>query len=1195
MYICINLFVYLSSRMERLRGFSQKFYEGSGKMKRAESVFIVGARYASPVLWLLMLISGPSYAQDIYIHPDRVDASVGGLFAVDVMVRNVADLSTFEFRISFDKDILEAVSAIRGSLWDDPDHLWHAGEIDNTSGIIGFTSGAAYSDSSPVGVSVDANGGVLATITFQAISAGTSPVGLTDVLMYCVSGDEISVNAVNGIVSVIADGQSSTSVVLRESNSGSSTFTVNEGDTFDLQVWIDAGTEPVSSVAAYLTFDDKCLQLAGDEYPDISGIQPFEQGTFIGAGSENWIVNEIDPDEPDEIPGIQLDYSEGKLAGSTTGLGLLATVTFVALGSAPAYAGGPRTTTVTFDFDLPNARATEIGIVGPPYTVTPDSHTDAQITINALPSVSDLSISPKSPSTMDDLLGSYTYSDPEGDPESASEIRWYKDGGLQSDYNDILTVPSSATSKGQVWHFTVRPNDGTSFGELQTSDSVTVYNTLPVASDLSITPASPKVGDDLVGSYDYSDADGDLENGSETRWYKDSVLQPDYSDTLTVPSSAASKGQVWHFTVRPSDGTSFGELQTSDSVTVYNTLPVASDLSITPASPRAGDDLVGNYDYSDADGDLESGSKIRWYKDSVLQSDHSDTLAVPSTATSKGQEWYFTVRPSDGKDYGTLQTSPIVRIKNSPPSAKAGGPYKGAVDAAVTFTSAGSSDVDNDTLTYVWDFDHRDGTDDVDSSEPSPVYVYTEPGVYTATLTVNDGTADSSPSTTTADIKVEINGSVALQGYSDSLAVTISLRPVGTTTELETFDFVTNDGSFTILTPMELGTYDIAAKSEKYLRAIARGVSISGGLEDVIFDPEIPGIPAGELRGGDCDGDNAVSLEDFSILAYYYNQTTDAADINGDGRVDLLDFVILGSNFGFVGVDGRVPASPGASPVSGDGDNGNLRFCVYVDKDTRVMNPGDEFDAHVRIDDANHLRGYSIRLEYDHHALQIVEQGEGFNPSPTQSGIGGLVKEGAFLKSNPGGRPTLLVSKACEVPAYAGISRLESGVQNSTGKMMLSSYITGPNADGVSGSGIVATLRFRLIGSSPGVISIYEPVVTDDHGRINTLPMEEFALQILPQRTSLLMNYPNPLNPETWIPYELAEASDVRIEIYSLTGQLTRILDLGYRQPGFYTRRGNAAHWDGRNGMGEEVASGVYFYTIRAGNFLATRKMTVLR
>ena len=89
----------------------------------------------------------------------------------------------------------------------------------------------------------------------------------------------------------------------------------------------------------------------------------------------------------------------------------------------------------------------------------------------------------------------------------------------------------------------------------------------------------------------------------------------------------------------------------------------------------------------------------------------------------------------------------------------------------------------------------------------------------------------------------------------------------------------------------------------------------------------------------------------------------------------------------------------------------------------------------------------------------------------------------------------------------------------------------------------------------------------------------------------LLANYPNPFNPETWIPYRLSTDTNVEIMIYSVSGQLVRRLDLGYKSEGSYTQTSESAYWDGRNEVGEEVSSGVYFYTIKAGDYTATRKM----
>ena len=98
-----------------------------------------------------------------------------------------------------------------------------------------------------------------------------------------------------------------------------------------------------------------------------------------------------------------------------------------------------------------------------------------------------------------------------------------------------------------------------------------------------------------------------------------------------------------------------------------------------------------------------------------------------------------------------------------------------------------------------------------------------------------------------------------------------------------------------------------------------------------------------------------------------------------------------------------------------------------------------------------------------------------------------------------------------------------------------------------------------------------------------------------PQVTTLLPNYPNPFNPETWIPYHLATAGDVQIRISDVSGSVVRSLTLGYQAVGHYTSRIRAAYWDGKNDLGESVASGVYFYTLTVGDFSATRKLLILK
>ena len=107
--------------------------------------------------------------------------------------------------------------------------------------------------------------------------------------------------------------------------------------------------------------------------------------------------------------------------------------------------------------------------------------------------------------------------------------------------------------------------------------------------------------------------------------------------------------------------------------------------------------------------------------------------------------------------------------------------------------------------------------------------------------------------------------------------------------------------------------------------------------------------------------------------------------------------------------------------------------------------------------------------------------------------------------------------------------------------------------------------------------------------------LEQLLVSLTPRETELLANYPNPFNPETWIPYRLAEDAFVTLTIYDLDGRVVRTLEVGHRIASAYENRSKAIYWDGRNDVGERVASGVYFYTLSAGEYSATRKMLVIK
>ena len=117
--------------------------------------------------------------------------------------------------------------------------------------------------------------------------------------------------------------------------------------------------------------------------------------------------------------------------------------------------------------------------------------------------------------------------------------------------------------------------------------------------------------------------------------------------------------------------------------------------------------------------------------------------------------------------------------------------------------------------------------------------------------------------------------------------------------------------------------------------------------------------------------------------------------------------------------------------------------------------------------------------------------------------------------------------------------------------------------------------------------------LTDPKSRRGIRFLHHLLAMFTPKETALLPNYPNPFNPETWIPYQLAAPAEVTLEIHAVDGSAVRSLELGHQPAGIYQGKRRAAYWDGRNAQGERVASGIYFYTLSAGDFSATRKMLI--
>ena len=190
------------------------------------------------------------------------------------------------------------------------------------------------------------------------------------------------------------------------------------------------------------------------------------------------------------------------------------------------------------------------------------------------------------------------------------------------------------------------------------------------------------------------------------------------------------------------------------------------------------------------------------------------------------------------------------------------------------------------------------------------------------------------------------------------------------------------------------------------------------------------------------------------------------------------------------------------------------------------------------------------------------------------------------------------------------------GVVNIADLVLVANRIgeTGNTAADVNGDGVVNIADLVLVAGKIGTDGSASPVLpdvfklftagdiqnwltqardlplTDEISKKGILLLERLLAMSPPKQTMLMVNYPNPFNPETWIPYQLAAPANVKISIYSIDGKLVRTLWLGHQPAGIYMAKSHAAYWDGKNAIGETVASGVYFYTLTADDFTASRQ-----
>ena len=182
------------------------------------------------------------------------------------------------------------------------------------------------------------------------------------------------------------------------------------------------------------------------------------------------------------------------------------------------------------------------------------------------------------------------------------------------------------------------------------------------------------------------------------------------------------------------------------------------------------------------------------------------------------------------------------------------------------------------------------------------------------------------------------------------------------------------------------------------------------------------------------------------------------------------------------------------------------------------------------------------------------------------------------------------------VPANSDVDLNSDGIVNILDLILVSQNMGESN--GLAAPSMLSVGNIR--GLDPAIIRAWiTQAHIEDDGSIafqeGIANLQRLLASLIPEETILLPNYPNPFNPETWIPYHLSNPSEVTITIYDTRGTVIRHLDLGHQREGYYTSQSRAAYWDGRNTVGERVASGIYFYQLQADHLSLLRKMVILK
>ena len=277
------------------------------------------------------------------------------------------------------------------------------------------------------------------------------------------------------------------------------------------------------------------------------------------------------------------------------------------------------------------------------------------------------SIGPSNPKTTDTISISYSYTDQDGDSPQNVTIYWYMNNSLQPTLNNSLYVYPSSTIKDQSWFAVISIFDGTNESKSYTTNTIVILNSAPKLTSIVVNPLNANTSSDLTISIAYSDADGDNVSAYQIKWYKNGILQSQFTDMQSIYHGYTNRSESWYYTIIVTDNTSQSSLYTSNIVTIQNSLPSITQYNYVSENVLSNGSISIIIVFYDADNDFNN-SIIHWYRDNTLVPELNGKTTVDSSYLQFNESWYVTVTPNDGISSGQMKTFPIIVIKNTPPT-----------------------------------------------------------------------------------------------------------------------------------------------------------------------------------------------------------------------------------------------------------------------------------------------------------------------------------------------------------------------------------------------------------------------------------------------------------------------------------------------------------------------------------------------